>query len=325
MQPPPDPPDERARAAELHSLSILDTPPEERFDRYTRLARRLFRVPIALVSLVDTDRQWFKSRQGLEATETPRDVSFCGHTILDAEVFVIENTESDVRFCDNPLVTSDPHIRFYAGCPLVGPGGHRLGTLCVIDRTARSFDDEDRAALQDLAAMVSGELASLEMATTDELTGISNRRGFDVLSGQALAMCQRGEQPASVVMIDMDGFKAINDRFGHEEGDRALVAFARILRSTFRESDVIGRLGGDEFAALLTRTDAASACDAERRLREAVDAHNASSPAAYSLDYSAGVEAIDAGSTCASDALRRADEGMYARKLAKRAKLRRAS
>ncbi|MDO9199841.1 MAG: GAF domain-containing protein, partial [Hydrogenophaga sp.] len=133
MKPPDRPIDEKLRLQTLQSLHILNTHAEERFDRLTRMAKRIFGVPIALVSLVDANRQWFKSCIGLDASETPRDISFCGHAILGSEVFVIPDTAADPRFSDNPLVTGYPHIRFYAGCPLVAANGQKLGTLCVID------------------------------------------------------------------------------------------------------------------------------------------------------------------------------------------------
>lgn len=158
MLAPSLPSDENERLAALHSLALLDTPAEERFDRITRIAQRLFDVPIALVSLVDRSRQWFKSAQGLAASETPRDISFCGHAIHASEVFVVENTLSDPRFADNPLVAGPPDIRFYAGAPLSTTGGFRIGTLCIIDSKARTFSAADRAALRDLASWAEGEL-----------------------------------------------------------------------------------------------------------------------------------------------------------------------
>ena len=118
MKAPETPPEEFERQAALERTGLLDTAPEERFDRYTRMACKAFNVPIALVSLVDSNRQWFKSCQGLSASETPRNVSFCGHAILNSELLVIQDTLHDKRFMDNPLVTDDPHIRFYAGAPL---------------------------------------------------------------------------------------------------------------------------------------------------------------------------------------------------------------
>ena len=138
MRTPEKPEDEAERLRALTDLNVLDTDAEERFDRYTRLACRLFGVPIALVSLVDEHRQWFKSRQGLAAGETSRDISFCGHAILQSDTYIIENALEDERFSDNPLVTGDPKIRFYAGHPLRSPCGAALGTLCLIDRLPRT-------------------------------------------------------------------------------------------------------------------------------------------------------------------------------------------
>ena len=158
MKAAPDLVNDAQRCDVLHSLNILDSAPESRFDRLTRLAQRLFQVDIALVSLVDEQRQWFKSRQGLEATETPRSISFCGHAIEQDRVFVVEDTLTDDRFADNPLVTDGPRIRFYAGCPLKGPGGYLMGTLCVIDSRPRQFDDQERDALRVLAELVEVEL-----------------------------------------------------------------------------------------------------------------------------------------------------------------------
>src|ERR1700761_1760466 len=139
MIPPEIPSDDASRVATLRGLGLLDTASEERFDRITRLAQRILGVPIALVSLVDADRQWFKSSQGLDATETSREVSFCGHAISDKETFVVPDATADARFYDNPFVTEDPHIRFYAGCPIAAPSGALVGTLCVLDREPRNL------------------------------------------------------------------------------------------------------------------------------------------------------------------------------------------
>lgn len=169
MQAPHLPADEAARLAALHATGLLDTAPEERFDRITRLAARLFKVPIALVSLVDANRQWLKSRQGLSVFETPRDISFCGHTILGDEPLVIADATADPRFADNPLVTGVPHIRFYAGVPLATSAGHKLGALCLIDTRPRTLDEEARQNLVDLAAWARTEVNALRLAEVDRL------------------------------------------------------------------------------------------------------------------------------------------------------------
>lgn len=162
MNIPPTPPDEEERLRTLRELLILDTEPESRFDLITAYASSLFSVPIALVSLVDADRQWFKSRCGLDATETPRDISFCGHAILSDDILVINNALTDPRFADNPLVTGEPFIRFYAGAPLRMDNGARVGTLCLIDRVPRRLDDWELRHLADLARVVSRELQGMD-------------------------------------------------------------------------------------------------------------------------------------------------------------------
>jgi diguanylate cyclase (GGDEF)-like protein len=293
MKTPEIPPNEVARLQTLRSFDILDTPQEERFDRLTRMARRLFDVPIALVSLVDKDRQWFKSRIGLPVSETPRDISFCGHSILGEEVFIIPDASSDERFQDNPLVIDKPNIRFYAGCPLRALNGTQMGTLCIIDDKPRDFSEADLSALTDLAAMAEQELPALQLAVLDELTEISNRRGFMTLVGYAICMCVRQKISASLVFFDLDKFKLINDTYGHSEGDRALVTFAKILHKTLRESDLVARIGGDEFAALLLDTPKASALDVILRLQARLDVYNDKSPHDYQIDFSFGVVDFD--------------------------------
>ncbi len=250
MKKPEIPKDEAARISALKSLNILDTVTEENFDRITRMASKVFSVPVALVSLIDTDRQWFKSAVGLEARETPRDISFCGHAILGDDIFVVPDTLEDKRFVDNPLVTNDPGIRFYAGCPLRSVNHSKIGTLCLIDRQPRQFSDEDRLMLKDLATMVEREIVLIELATSDELTGVYNRRGFMALGEKSLKLCQRSHLPASLVYLDLDDFKKINDSYGHAEGDRVLSLFAENIKDISRDSDVVARIGGDEFAIL---------------------------------------------------------------------------
>jgi len=167
---PTVPADENERIAELCSLHILDTPAEERFDRITCTVQLVFNVPIALITLVDGNRQWFKSRAGLDAAETPRNISFCGHAILSDDAFIVPDAAADPRFADNPLVTGEPFIRFYAGVPLHAAGGARLGTLCMIDRVPRAFSEDDAATLRDLAKWAELELNLYSVSKATELS-----------------------------------------------------------------------------------------------------------------------------------------------------------
>ena len=317
----PTPSDESRRLAALRALNILDTAPEERFDRITRLAKRLFAVPIALVSLVDADRQWFKSAAGLCAPQTGRDISFCGHTIMGDEVFLVPDTRLDERFHDNPLVTGEPGVRFYAGCPLSVPGGSRVGTLCLLDREARAFDEEDMALLRDLARMTEQELAALALATLDDLTLISNRRGFEAMARHSVSLCRRQQLPATLLFFDLDDFKSVNDRFGHAEGDRALTDFANLLRMTLRDSDVIGRLGGDEFVVLLSGSDLRQQVLTIKRMQAAVAAHNAAARRGYDLAFSVGAVEYEPDRHADIGAwLAEADALMYIEKQARKAR-----
>ena len=192
---PPFPPDETERLAALRDLLLLDTPTEERFDRLTRVALRLFDVPIALISLIDSDRQWFKSCQGLAESETPRSISFCGHAILSDEVLVVEDALEDPRFSDNPMVTGEPYVRFYAGVPLRDSNNHKIGTLCIKDLRARKFSPDDMQALQDLASIAQNELGATELA-------------------KALALEREGEDRLRLVMDSVVDGLIVIDQYG---------------------------------------------------------------------------------------------------------------
>ena len=164
------PEDEETRLASLRQLRILDTEPEERFDRITRLAAAVFDVPIALVSLVDRDRQWFKSCYGISAKETSREASFCAHVVHNREMMLVTDALMDPRFADNPLVVNEPRVRFYAGCPLILADGSCVGTLCLVDTRARSLEGRDVGLLQDLR-----DLAVQELYRTSVLKPVSPR------------------------------------------------------------------------------------------------------------------------------------------------------
>jgi diguanylate cyclase (GGDEF)-like protein len=286
---------ESLRLEALRALNVLDTPEESRFDRLTRLAQRLFRTPIALVSLVDEDRQWFKSHAGLAVRETPRDTSFCAFAIEDEDVTVVSDARLDRRFQRNPLVTATPGIRFYAGCPLRTAGGSAVGTLCVIDTVPRTLSEEERALLIDLAALVEKELHDHHKAITDPLTGVLNRHGFEGRAADAVRLAERLGQPATLLFIDLNDLKGINDRFGHTEGDRALAAFSGMLQESFRESDLIARIGGDEFVVLMIDAAEDEALQIRQRLGRALATYNAQDGVSYELGAAVGIATLHPG------------------------------
>lgn len=313
MKKPEIPQNEKDRLEKLQSLNILDTATEERFDRLTRLAKKIFNTPIALVSLVDENRQWFKSCIGLDTKETPRDISFCGHTILGNDIFLINNTLMDERFKDNPLVTDDPNIRFYAGVPLFIDKDTKLGTLCLIDKIPRNFSSEDLELLKDLAIIAQQELVSAQLAITDELTGLTNRRGFNLLAQKVLNVIYREKMPSVLLFFDLNNFKVINDTHGHKLGDSVLKTFSDCMKDVFRDSDIIARLGGDEFIVLLSDSSYENAKKILKRLEEKLEKINNTQE--YQISFSVGIESITPEKRLPLEVLiEKADKLMYENK-----------
>lgn len=319
MQKPVRPDDELDRLKALRSTGLLDSAPEARFDRLTRLIRRLLGVPTALVSLVDDERQWFKSAHNFDAEETPRDTSFCGHAILGDDLLYVPDACADRRFQHNPHVIGEPYIRFYAACPVRSARGHTLGALCVIDYEPRELADAQKQDLRDVGAIVEREIQASEIAVTDELTGLPNRRGFVALAQHALEICERNGLPASLIFIDLDDFKGINDSQGHHAGDNALRAFAHCLRNDVRSTDVCGRYGGDEFVVLLTGHAGSDAAGFLARLRAAVTEQGGAEHAGEALLWSYGVATFDAvRHQSVQDLINEADQLMYRHKAMQR-------
>jgi diguanylate cyclase (GGDEF)-like protein len=269
----PLPANEADRLAALAGLHIMDSEPDPRFDSFVKLAADMYGVQIALVTLVDHERQWFKAKTGLETRQTSRESAFCAHTILNpSEVMVVEDATRDPRFADNPLVLDEPNIRFYAGAVVRAPSGHPMGTLCLIDRSPRTLDEAGRARLRELAGGVSALLdlhrhaVNLQrVATHDALTGLANRALFDHRLDQAVAGARAGD-PCALLLLDLDRFKAVNDTLGHAAGDSLLKEVATRLTGAVRATDVCARFGGDEFAVLMTDAadEAAAAAIAAR-------------------------------------------------------------
>lgn len=442
----PLPAQETERLAKLRSYEILDSLPEQAYDRITRLAATILDVPIALVSLIDDDRQWFKSRVGLDAGETSREVSFCAHAICQNDVFVVEDATKDTRFSNNPLVTGAPDIRFYAGAPLRTCDGLHMGTLCAIDTKPRTIDSEQKQLLADLAGIVMDALemrvtikraetadrrfidameslpnvfvlydkddrlvicnqryreiyaesaryivpgATFEeiirrgvengqypdalgneeawiaeridmhqnpsepieqhlpgdtwlsvqerrtsegglvgfrfditelkrqerelvrLAWTDSLTGAMNRHRFMELADNEIDRANRHGCKMSLLLLDADHFKLINDRHGHAAGDEVLQKLVERWKHVLRSHDVIGRIGGEEFCVLLPEIGPDGAAMAAEKLRAAI----ADLPFPFEgqllrVTVSIGVATLTPGDDL-PELLRRADKALY--------------
>ena len=336
----PTPQEEAARLAALERYDILDTPAEDAYDDLVAIAAGICGTPMALVSLIDAERQWFKARIGLPVEQTPREVSFCSHVVARPRTMVVPDASKDPRFRDNPLVTGDPNIRFFAGAPLVDSGGHAVGALCVIDTVPRDLEPYQQRALESLSRQV---MALMELraahrelkhhlserewyerqldlyqqqlqarnaeltqeSLTDVLTGLPNRRAFGLSMDQALAAHAAGE-PVAMAIVDIDHFKAINDLHGHPAGDDTLVMVARALRAQFQPPCVVARFGGEEFAVVMPGIDPDAAkvqCD---HAREAVEWF----PDGLPVTVSIGLTWVRTGDTV-GEAYSRADRGLY--------------
>jgi len=261
---------ETERLAALKRYDILDTPQEESFDRITRLAKTALQMPIVLVSLVDANRQWFKSKQGINTQQTSRDISFSTHAIEQDEPLIIRNALNDERFRDNPLVTGEPYIRFYLGMPLRTPDGYNIGTLCAIDQKPRDLLVDEISMLGDLARLVVDELEHRQIAVIDSLTGVQTRRSFHTDIKDEMDRAQRYNRPTSLVMLDVDQFRTVNVKHGHVAGDAVLRSLTSTCKANLRSVDVFARLGGEEFAILLPETNRLGAMMAAEKLRNTI-------------------------------------------------------
>lgn len=330
---PPLPDNESRRLEMLHGTRLLDTQEQEAFDNLTHLAAEMADVPIALISLVAEDRQWFLSHTGIESKETSRTVAFCSHAILRAEMMEIPDALKDERFCDNPLVVGMPRIRFYAGVPLILASGEALGTLCVIDSKPRQLSEGQRRALKTLASSVLAEIELrrriiyleqeserrrvaeahiLHLATRDPLTALPNRATFQDRLDQHVRFALRRNSSLGVLFIDLDNFKPINDTLGHDVGDDALVTVAERLNVCLRSSDTVARLGGDEFAVVLPElSGSAEAMQVANKIIETLKEPFRAKGHAMHLSASVGAAVFPEHGRLGDQLLRHADLAMY--------------
>lgn len=306
--------DEHGRLAALERYAVLDTPPEGPFDKITSLVRNVLGVPISAVSLIDRDRQWFKSIQGLDVTETPRSASFCSHTIQLVEPLLVSNTLTDPRFNSNPLVTGDPNIRSYAGVPLQTPDGYNVGALCAIDYVPRDFSNAQIDILTSFASLIVDELELRRIAERDYLTHALTRRGFVEATAKEITRFQRYGRASVLLMFDIDHFKQINDQFGHPAGDEVLKTISAACQGHLRSNDLFGRLGGEEFAILLVETDSNTAFAAAEKIRRLISKLVFEIGAGIEVTASFGVALISSGTLTPEQWISQADEALYVAK-----------
>ena len=254
---PGKPVDEVHRLFALRSYALLDSAPETNFNSVAQLAAKLTGASMSLISLIDSDRQWFKACFGCDLAETSRDQAFCAHAILGHdELFVVPDTHKDPRFADNPLVLGSPRIRFYAGQPLVNPEGMALGTLCVLDPQPRDLSDDQRYTLQVLAASLMTTLELRRSTRIDPVTCLLNRAAFDTALEEALSRLKRTRCPFFLLQLELDGVTELAARDGTEAADQLLRDVGRTLIPLLDETDVAARIESGRFAILTgVRTD----------------------------------------------------------------------
>jgi len=314
----PIPPNESARLESLRRMFLSCAPPEASLDRVTHAARRIFGTPVALISVVDSDRLWFKSCIGINVRETPRDISFCGHAILEDQPLVIEDTLLDPRFADNPLVIAEPRIRFYAGRPLRNEENFTLGALCVIDYEPRIMSEDERRLLDDLGRWAEAIFSSTQLSQAqraleaelheskresmlDPLLHIWNRWAIvDILEREA-KRALRHHDALSVLMVEVEHLASIRERYGQPAADAMLKEVARTTHSVLRPYDALGRCGEEDFLVVLPDTDRHAAAAVARRLRARVaDCTVTADTERVSCRVSTGVACIDRNASASS-------------------------
>jgi diguanylate cyclase (GGDEF)-like protein len=260
------------KLANLHSLDPFYTPLEERFERITRLARRALHVPIAAITVVQGDRQWFKSVLGWQVTELPMSKSLCAEVIREGRQMIVPDTLEDLYMMSNPMVCNNPKIRFYAGFPIRDSERKTIGTFCVMDLKPRKPDADFGATLADLGDMAQRELFTVELSNAqsslvaklgearrqamfDPLTRLWNRRGATDLLNTALKEADKYNHSVGICLADIDNFKQVNDQFGHQVGDQVLRRVAGSIVASVRPQDIVCRWGGEEFLVIVHDID----------------------------------------------------------------------
>lgn len=256
MRPPGKASNELERQVAVDELLVMDLELKKTVNLITRMVATQLHMPMSAFTIIDRDRLYVTSQYGLEIDEVPRDLSFCGHAILQNDVFSVPDALRHQDFHDSPFVTSAPNIRSYWGVPVHAPNGQTVGALCAVDTQPRTLSPTERGALVLLRDILEAVLELLYTSLHDHMTGLSNRRHFDEVNRREWRRACRSRLPIALLSIDIDFFKSYNDTYGHQAGDECLRKIADTLKNKCKRSgDIPFRVGGEEFAILLTATN----------------------------------------------------------------------
>ncbi|MCZ0964199.1 sensor domain-containing diguanylate cyclase [Paracoccus benzoatiresistens] len=305
---------EEERLAALRRYKILDAEPEKEFDEIVTLVRSIFNISHAAINLIGSDRQWSMataSERIVPRRSCARSEAFCDYTIRGEDAMMVDDATQDPRFAQNRFVTGPVGIRSYLGVPLSTPDGYKIGALCVFGTEPRRFTEADKEVLSNLAKVVMSQFELRLTVRTDGLTGVLTRRAF--LARLDLVVAENSNAPNTLVLVDLDHFKSINDQFGHPAGDIVLTRVASVMWDQARKSDSVGRLGGEEFGILLQGASLSQGQEMMSRLQAQISELSISEINGGTVTISAGVAERYQGEMCRSW-IERADSALYAAK-----------
>jgi len=300
----PTPVDEEERLRSLERTLLLDTESDADLDRITTLASETLDTPIALISLVDRERQWFLSRVGLEASQTPRSMAFCAHAITQDSTLVVPDALADPRFNTNPLVVSEPHIRFYAGAQLRPQDGQPLGTLCVIDRTPRQFSPRQLHWLQLFSEQVSREIELRQRLARCPVTGFFNRSAFETLCQKEFERARRTHGSLTLMLLRVENLDQVRGLAEASAPDGLVAELAERFTALAAEPDLLGRYADACFAMLLVGAS-------PERDQAVSDTLRAASVRSLHPELLIGLSRLEAEDLSAVDLLIRADNALF--------------
>lgn len=318
----PRPKNEKERLKELESYNIIDSLPEKEYDDIALISAHICETPISTVALIDKTRKWHKSKVGINKEFLPRDFTICSHTIMDDKILVVDDTLLHQDFRHIGMVTKSPFVRFYAGVPLINSAGFALGTLCVVDIKPNKLNEFQISALKALARQIIAlmelrrSVTQLEeqkkelfaLSQTDDLSNLFNRRALTSELSKELQRSRRYGGGFALMMLDIDYFKALNDKYGHGYGDKAIKQLGKLLKDKSRETDCCTRYGGDEFIILMPNTNTQQAIDVGNRICKDI---NESGCALETLSASIGIVIVERFDVCEKSILALADSCVY--------------